>query len=104
MQKEATKFGRDLGRSDLVKLERLENTHRKYKKISEVCGKVGRMEIPLHEADEAIRTLNGGMGLPNTIEDLSETFKMLSLQNIENAKKMKKAGRVTFFADNPPSL
>ena len=90
MQKEAARFGRDLGKSDLVKLEKLERTYGKYKQISNVCGKVGRMEIPLYEADAAIRTVTGGGGVPRTIEDLSQTLQLLSLQNIEKAKKMKK--------------
>lgn len=89
-QKELTKFGKELAPSDSIKLRRLEKTYEKYKKISDVCGKVGRMEIPLYEADAAIRTITGGERLPSTIQDLSETFQMLNIQNAEKMKKLKK--------------
>ena len=89
-EKNLMRQGKSLAKSDLVKLERLTKTHEKYKQISEVCGKIGRMEMPLYDADEAIRTVTGGTGLVGTIDELDATFQALSLQHSERAKKIKK--------------
>ena len=82
--------GKSIAKSDLVKLERLTKTHKKYKQISDTCGKIGRMEMPLYDADEAIRTVTGDKGLVGTIDELDATFQALSLQHSERAKKIKK--------------
>ena len=89
-EKNLMRQGKSLAKSDFVKLERLTKTHKKYKQISEVCGKIGRMEMPLYDADEAIRTVTGGTGLVGTIDELDATFQALSLQHSERAKKIKK--------------
>ena len=47
------------------------------------------MEIPLYDGDEAIRTVTGGTGLVETIDELDATFQALSLQHSERAKKIK---------------
>ena len=65
-------------------------SHKKHKQISEVRGKIGRMEMPLYDADEAIRTVTGGTGLVETINELESTFQALSLQHSEYTKKIKK--------------
>ena len=64
-------------------------SHKKHKQISEVRGKIGRMEMPLYDADEAIRTVTGGTGLVETIDELESRFQALSLQHSERAKMIK---------------
>ena len=89
-RKNLGRAGKDLAKKDLVKLRKLELAHKKYKQISDVCGKVGRMDIPLYDADGAIRTATGGKGVVETIDDLETTFKALNLQYAEKAKNIKK--------------
>ncbi|MCR4575812.1 MAG: hypothetical protein K5787_18800 [Lentisphaeria bacterium] len=47
------------------------------------------MEMPLCDADEATRTVTGGVGLVGTIDELDAMFQAMSLHHAERAKKIK---------------
>ncbi|MBQ9367973.1 MAG: hypothetical protein IJT83_09350 [Victivallales bacterium] len=89
-EKNLMRQGKSLAKSDFLKLEQLTKTHKMNKQISEICGKIGRMEMPLYDTNEAIRTVTGGHGLMETIDELEATFQTLSLQHSDRAKKTKK--------------
>lgn len=80
-----TKQGKALSKSDAHNLARLEAAKEHYEKVMTTFDDIGRYvgngkdKIPPEDWDDAIRTVTGGRGICDEINDMADLFKSLVL-------------------------
>ncbi|MCQ2393616.1 MAG: hypothetical protein MJ249_04940, partial [Kiritimatiellae bacterium] len=78
-QAELTRQGKALSKSDAHNLARLEAAKAHYEAVMKTFDDIGTAKMSPEDWDDAIRTVTGGRGISESINDMADLFKSLVL-------------------------
>ena len=77
LEKMSGKHGKAISKAQRRELERLTAARDYYAKVQKTFGEIGRGEMPPEKWDDEIRTITGGRGISETLNDVGDLFKSL---------------------------